>query len=64
MPATIDFLFDFGSPNGYLAWKVLPQIAERTGAGINLIPALQTDQQPLAGGGLRPGEGQAGLRGR
>src|SRR5690606_33020324 len=40
MPATIDFLFDFGSPNGYLAWKVLPQIAERTGAGINLIPVL------------------------
>lgn len=40
MPATIDFLFDFGSPNGYLALKVLPQIAERTGAGINLIPVL------------------------
>lgn len=37
---TIDFIFDFGSPNGYLAWKVLPGIAERTGAALNLIPCL------------------------
>ena len=40
MPATIDFIFDFGSPNAYLAWRVLPQIAARTGAAVNLIPAL------------------------
>ena len=40
MTRTIDFIFDFGSPNGYLSWKVLPQIAERTGAKINLIPCL------------------------
>jgi 2-hydroxychromene-2-carboxylate isomerase len=38
--ATIDFIFDFGSPNGYLAWKVLPGIAKRTGAELNLIPCL------------------------
>lgn len=38
--ATIDFIFDFGSPNAYLAGKVLPGIAERTGATVNLIPAL------------------------
>jgi 2-hydroxychromene-2-carboxylate isomerase len=36
----IDFIFDFGSPNGYLAWKVLPAIAARTGATVNLIPCL------------------------
>jgi 2-hydroxychromene-2-carboxylate isomerase len=36
----IDFIFDFGSPNAYLAWKVLPGIAARAGAEINLIPAL------------------------
>jgi 2-hydroxychromene-2-carboxylate isomerase len=36
----IDFIFDFGSPNGYLAWKVLPGIADRTGAALNIIPAL------------------------
>ncbi|GGB59086.1 2-hydroxychromene-2-carboxylate isomerase [Tistrella bauzanensis] len=40
MTRTIDFIFDFGSPNAYLAWKVLPGIAERTGATINLIPCL------------------------
>ena len=37
---TIDFIFDFGSPNAYLAAKVLPDIARRTGARINLIPCL------------------------
>lgn len=40
MSKTIDFIFDFGSPNAYLAWRVLPEIAERTGAAINLIPCL------------------------
>jgi 2-hydroxychromene-2-carboxylate isomerase len=40
MPATIEFLFDFGSPNGYLAWKVLPDIARRTGATILITPVL------------------------
>jgi 2-hydroxychromene-2-carboxylate isomerase len=40
MAATIDFIFDFGSPNAYLAWKVLPDIARRTGASVNLIPCL------------------------
>ena len=40
MTRTIDFIFDFGSPNAYLSWKVLPQIAQRTGAKINLIPCL------------------------
>jgi 2-hydroxychromene-2-carboxylate isomerase len=37
---TVDFIFDFGSPNGYLSWKVLPAIAARHGAAVNLIPAL------------------------
>ena len=40
MAKVVDFIFDFGSPNAYLAWKVLPGIAERTGAKINLIPCL------------------------
>lgn len=40
MPATIDFIFDFGSPNAYLAWRVLQAIAQRNGARINLIPCL------------------------
>jgi 2-hydroxychromene-2-carboxylate isomerase len=40
MTKTIDFIFDFGSPNAYLSWKVLPGIAARTGAAINIIPCL------------------------
>jgi 2-hydroxychromene-2-carboxylate isomerase len=37
---TIDFIFDFASPNAYLAYKVLPKVASRTGARINVIPCL------------------------
>ena len=37
---TVDFIFDFGSPNAYLAWKVLPGIAARHGARVNLLPCL------------------------
>jgi 2-hydroxychromene-2-carboxylate isomerase len=40
MSKTIDFIFDFGSPNAYLAWKVLPEIAVRTNAQVNLMPCL------------------------
>jgi 2-hydroxychromene-2-carboxylate isomerase len=34
------FWFDFGSPNAYLAWKVLPQIEARTGARFHQVPIL------------------------
>jgi 2-hydroxychromene-2-carboxylate isomerase len=40
MSRTVDFIFDFGSPNAYLAWKVLPDITARTNARVNLIPCL------------------------
>ena len=40
MTKSIDFIFDFGSPNAYLAWKALPGIAQRTGAQVNIIPCL------------------------
>lgn len=40
MPTTVDFVFDFASPNAYLAHKVLPAISERTGATFNYIPCL------------------------
>jgi 2-hydroxychromene-2-carboxylate isomerase len=40
MPKTVDFIFDFASPNAYLADKVLRDIAARTGAAINYIPCL------------------------
>ena len=40
MAKTLEFLFDFGAPNGYLAWKVLPALVERTGAELVLTPIL------------------------
>lgn len=40
MSKTIDFIFDFGSPNAYLAAKILPAVATRTGAKLRYCPAL------------------------
>ena len=37
---TLDFIFDFGSPNGYFAYHALGSILERTGAELNIIPCL------------------------
>lgn len=34
------FYFDFGSPNAYLAHKVIPAIEARTGARFDYVPAL------------------------
>ena len=36
MSRTIDFIFDFASPNGYFALHGLKGVAERTGATVNL----------------------------
>ena len=40
MARALDFIFDFGSPNAYLAWKALPPILERTGASVAVRPVL------------------------
>ena len=40
MTATIDFIFDFASPNAYLAHHALKGVCERTGAKVNYIPCL------------------------
>jgi 2-hydroxychromene-2-carboxylate isomerase len=39
MPA-IEFIFDFASPNAYLAYRALPPILERTGARLEMNPCL------------------------
>lgn len=39
-PRTVEFIFDFGSPNAYLAAQVLPAIAARHGAAVTLTPCL------------------------
>jgi len=40
MSATIEFIFDFGSPNAYLAYRALPPILARTGARLAISPCL------------------------
>jgi 2-hydroxychromene-2-carboxylate isomerase len=40
MPLTAEFLFDFGSPNAYLAELVLPGIERRTGVKFDYVPVL------------------------
>ena len=40
MAKSFEFHFDFGSPNSYLAHKVLPEICARTGAEADYVPIL------------------------
>ncbi|USA60084.1 2-hydroxychromene-2-carboxylate isomerase [Qipengyuania citrea] len=40
MSDTVQFYYDFGSPNAYLAHRVLPQIEARTGANFQYVPIL------------------------
>jgi 2-hydroxychromene-2-carboxylate isomerase len=40
MSATIEFIFDFASPNAYLAYRALPLILARTGARLAINPCL------------------------
>ncbi len=59
--AKLDFIFDFGSPNAYYSYKVLPEILQRTGAELVIHPVLLggvfkiTGNQPpmLAFGGVK-----------
>jgi 2-hydroxychromene-2-carboxylate isomerase len=39
-PLKVEFQFDFGSPNAYLAEKVIPDIEWRTGAKFEYVPVL------------------------
>ena len=40
MTSHIEFLFDFASPNAYLSYHVLADVAERHGAELTLTPVL------------------------
>ncbi len=59
--AHLDFIFDFGSPNAYYSYKVLPNILARTGAEMFIHPVLLgglfkiTGNQPpmMAFGGVK-----------
>lgn len=39
-PLKVEFLFDFGSPNAYLAERVIPEIEQRTGVKFDYVPIL------------------------
>ncbi len=49
MTKTIEFIFDFVSPNGYLVWWPLKAIAARKGATITITPTLLGGMHKLTG---------------
>ena len=40
MAKSFEFVFDFGGPNSYLAYKMLPDLCARTGAEVVYVPIL------------------------
>ncbi len=40
MNPSVQFLFDFGSPNAYLCHTVLPALEQRTGVAVQYVPIL------------------------
>ncbi len=57
----LTFYFDFGSPNAYLAHKVLPALAERTGLSVTYAPILLGGVFKLTGN-RSPMEAFAGIK--
>ena len=49
MTKTIEYIFDFAAPNGYLAWYPLKAIAERTGAALVVTPVFLGGMHKLTG---------------
>ena len=58
---TVEFLFDFGSPNAYLAHRVIPAIEARTGAAFDYVPVLLGGIFKLTGN-RSPAEAYSGIR--
>src|SRR5580704_350738 len=61
MTAIVEFHFDFGSPNAYLAHRVIPDIERRSGASFRYVPVLLGGVFK-ATGNRSPGEAFAGIR--
>jgi 2-hydroxychromene-2-carboxylate isomerase len=60
MPS-VEFHFDFGSPNAYLAHLVIPEIEQRTGAQFDYVPVLLGGVFK-ATGNRSPAESLAGIK--
>src|SRR5688572_25222262 len=58
---TVQFLFDFGSPNAYLSHMVIPDIEMRTGARFEYVPILLGGLFKLTGN-RSPAEAFAGIK--
>jgi 2-hydroxychromene-2-carboxylate isomerase len=59
--ARVEFHFDFGSPNAYLAHRVIPEIERRTGAKFEYVPVLLGGVFKLTGN-RSPAESFAGIK--
>ena len=59
--AKVEFHFDFGSPNAYLAHLVIPEIERRTGAKFEYVPVLLGGIFKLTGN-RSPAESLAGIK--
>ena len=62
-PVKVEFMFDFGSPNAYLAEKVIPEIERRTGVTFEYVPVLLGGIYKLTNN-RSPGEFLAGIKNR
>src|SRR3984957_1069630 len=60
-PLKVEFHFDFGSPNAYLAELALPAIEKRTGVKFDYIPVLLGGVYK-ATGNMSPGESLRGIK--
>lgn len=60
-PLKIEFQFDFGSPNAYLAELALPGIARRTGVSFEYVPVLLGGIYK-ATGNMSPAESLRGIK--
>ena len=57
----VEFHFDFGSPNAYLAHLVIPEIEQRTGAKFEYVPVLLGGVFKLTNN-RSPAESMAGIK--
>jgi 2-hydroxychromene-2-carboxylate isomerase len=61
--ARVEFHFDFGSPNAYLAHLVIPEVEQRTGAQFDYVPILLGGVFKLTNN-RSPAEKMAGIKNR
>ncbi|KUR78977.1 disulfide bond formation protein DsbA [Novosphingobium sp. FSW06-99] len=59
----IELVFDFASPNAYLLWQVLPDLAQRHDADLRLVPCLLGGLFKLTGN-QAPMNAFAGIKGK